>query len=565
MNDRQKRWTMIAVILGSGIVFLDTSVVTLALPRIGQDLSSSQFGTLEAQSYVANGYFVTLSALLILAGALTDYYGRKRMFAIGLVGFAATSLLCGVAPTMEFLIIARVLQGAAGAFLVPGSLSIITASFKGEEQGRAFGVWAGASAATSILGPFLGGVLVNTVSWRAAFLINLPFLAIAYYATVRYVPESRDEEATGRFDWLGSIVIAVAVGGLAFGTIRGQQQGWGEPAAIVSLVLGAAAAIAFPFMMLHRSDPLVPPKLFRSRNFTVTNLSTFVIYGALYVGLTFEGIFMIGTLGYNEQAAGIAGVPGSLFLVLFSARFGRLAARHGPRLFMSLGPAVMALGLLWFVRLPADSEPWVLGTSGSATLLPPKSYFVDFLPALIVFGIGLTIMVAPLTTALMTSVSESNAGVASAINNAISRVGSPLVNALIFVAIASSFYAVIAQRVPGVDTSSPQFRNEVSPLNEPDTSVPPDVRAAATVASTDAFHLAMAVAAGLLVTGAVINGVGIRNPSATGRRMGPGGEQPPPKDGAGGPSIPVRGSREQQATREGIAEGTGPAYDPPPG
>ena len=276
---------------------------------------------------------------------------------------------------MEFLIIARILQGAAGAFLVPGSLSIITASFKGEEQGRAFGVWAGASAATSILGPFLGGVLVNTVSWRAAFLINLPFLAIAYYATVRYVPESRDEEATGRFDWLGSIVIAVAVGGLAFGTIRGQQQGWGEPAAIVSLVLGAAAAIAFPFMMLHRPDPLVPPKLFRSRNFTVTNLSTFVIYGALYVGLTFEGIFMIGTLGYNEQAAGIAGVPGGLFLVLFSARFGRLAARYGPRLFMSLGPAVMALGLLWFVRLPADSQPWVLGTTGSASLLPPEELF----------------------------------------------------------------------------------------------------------------------------------------------------------------------------------------------
>jgi EmrB/QacA subfamily drug resistance transporter len=565
MNDRQKRWTMIAVILGSGIVFLDTSVVTLALPRIGQELSSSQFGTLEAQSYVANGYFVTLSALLILAGALTDYYGRKRMFAIGLVGFAATSLLCGVAPTMEFLIIARVLQGAAGAFLVPGSLSIITASFKGEEQGRAFGVWAGASAATSILGPFLGGVLVNTVSWRAAFLINLPFLALAYYATVRYVPESRDEEATGRFDWVGSIVIAVAVGGLAFGTIRGQQQGWGEPAAIVSLVLGAAAAIAFPFMMLHRPDPLVSPKLFRSRNFTVTNLSTFVIYGALYVGLTFEGIFMIGTLGYNEQAAGIAGVPGSLFLVLFSARFGRLAARHGPRLFMSLGPAVMALGLLWFVRLPPDSQPWVLGTSGSATLLPPRSYFVDWLPAIIVFGVGLAIMVAPLTTALMTSVSERNAGVASAINNAISRVGSPLVNALIFVAIASSFYAVIAQRVPGVDTSSPRFRTEVSPLNEPDGAVAPGVRAAARVASTDAFHLAMAVAAGLLATGAVINGVGIRNPSPTGRRMGPGGEQPPPKDGAGGPSIPVRGSPDQEAKRAGIPEGTGPAFDPPPG
>src|SRR5919106_1426035 len=252
---RIQRWTMVAVILGSGIVFLDTSVVNLALPRIGEELPSGLFGRLEAQSYVTNGYFLTLSALLILAGALTDFYGRKRMFGIGLAGFGVTSFLCGIAPTMELLILFRILQGAAGALVVPGSLSIITASFEGEQQGRAFGIWAGASAATTILGPFVGGVLVNSISWRMAFLINLPFLVIAYVATTRFVPESRDEQATGRLDWLGSLVVAAAVAGLAFGTIRGQQHGWGEPIALVSLAIVAAAPIAFPLLMIRRSDP----------------------------------------------------------------------------------------------------------------------------------------------------------------------------------------------------------------------------------------------------------------------------------------------------------------------
>jgi EmrB/QacA subfamily drug resistance transporter len=559
LTQSQKRWTLVAVVLGSGIVFLDTSVVNLALPRIGEEMSSDLFGTLEAQSYVANGYFLTLSALLILAGALSDYFGRRRMFAIGLVGFAATSLLCGIAPTMEFLIIGRILQGAAGALLVPGSLAIITASFKGEEQGRAFGVWAGASAATTILGPFLGGVLVNTISWRAAFLINLPFLLIAYLATIRYVPESRDEEATGHFDWLGSLVIALAVGGLSFGTIRGQQVGWGEPVALLSLAIGVVATVTFPILMMRRSNPLVPPKLFKSRNFTITNASTFLIYGALYVTFTFLGIFLIGTLGYNEQAAGIATVPSSLFLVLFSTRFGKLAARYGPRLFMTAGPAIMALGLLWYTRVPADSEPWVLGGS-SSSIVPPSDYFVDLLPALIVFGIGLCIMVAPLTTALMTSVPARNSGVASAINNAISRVGSPLVNALIFVAVASSFYASIAEIAPGADTSSREFRNQVAPLNQPPEDVPAEVRAAATDASTEAFHLAMFVAAGLMAAGAAVNGFGIRNPAPAGRHFGPGAEQPPPEPGAGTPSGPVEvapGEFRREQPPEGAR--TGPA------
>jgi len=547
---------MVAVILGSAIVFLDTSVVNLALPRIGEELSSDVFGTLEAQSYVAYGYFVTLSALLILAGALTDFHGRRKMFAVGLAGFGVTSLLCGIAPSMEFLIAARILQGAAGALVVPGSLSIITASFADEERGRAFGIWAGASAATTILGPFVGGLLVNTVSWRAAFLINLPFLAVALFATLRHVPESRDEEATGRFDWLGSAVIVLAVGGLAFGTIRGQQQGWGEPSALISLFVGGVSAIAFPFLM-RRADPLVPPRLFRSRNFTVTNLATLVIYGALYVSLTFQGIFLIGTLGYNEQAAGIAGIPATLLLVLFSTRFGTLAARHGPRLFMAVGPALMALGLLWLSRIPPTSDPWVLGTGAGRSLLPPGDYAVDLLPGFLVFGVGLMAMVAPLTTALMTSVPASNAGVASAINNAISRVGSPLVTAVIFVAVASSFYGSIARQVPSADVDSERFRSQVAPLNEPSGDVSPEVRDAARQASTDAFSLAMYVSAGLLLIGAAINGVGIRNPSPEGRHGGPGAEQPPPTGGEA-PVAPARGAPEAFAEAPPPESGAAP-------
>jgi MFS family permease len=447
---------------------------------------------------------------LILAGAMTDYYGRRKMFGIGLAGFLATSILCALAPNVELLILFRVLQGATGALVVPGSLAIITASFEGEQQGRAFGQWAGASAATTILGPFVGGILVNSVSWRAAFFINIPFLLIALYA-LRYIPETRDEEASSHFDWLGSLTVIVAVGGLAFGTISGQQNNWQGAMPFLSLAVGAAAMIAFPFMMVKREHPLVPPSLFRSRNFTVTNISTFVIYGALYVFLSFNYLFLVGTLGYNEPAAAIAGLPGSLFLVFFSTRFGKLAARYGPRLFMALGPALMALGLLWLARFPATSDPWVLGTGPGQSLLPPSDYFVDLLPSLLVFGAGLMVMVAPLTTALMTSVPKHNSGVASAINNAISRVGAPLVTAVIFVAVVSSFYSAIEQRVPGVDTSTAAFRQNVAPLNPPEDA-DPRIREASQVASTDAFHLAVIVAAGLMLVGAAVNGLGIRNP-----------------------------------------------------
>ncbi|MGH2695367.1 MAG: MFS transporter, partial [Actinomycetota bacterium] len=309
-------------------------------------------------------------------------------------------------------------------------------------------------------------------------------------------------------------------------TIRGQQTEWRGTEAYLALAFGAAATVAFPIMMAKRKNPLVPPSLFRSRNFTVTNISTFVIYGALSVFITFQGLFLIGTLGYNEPAAGIAGLPATLFLVLFSTRFGRLAARYGPRLFMAAGPAIMALGLLYLVRFPSDSEPWVFGTGSAQSILPPGDYLVDLLPGVLLFGVGLMMMVAPLTTALMTSVPKHNSGVASAINNAISRVGSPLVTALIFVAVVSSFYGAIQERVPGVDTSSPRFRQQVAPLNPPEEGADPVVARAAREASTDSFHLAVVVAAGLMLAGAAVNALGIRNPKR------PAEEEPRPEEPA---------------------------------
>jgi EmrB/QacA subfamily drug resistance transporter len=549
---------MVAAVLGSGIVFLDSTVVNVALPQIGRDLSSSWFGTLEAQNYVYNGYLLTLSSLLILAGAMGDYYGRRRTFAIGLVGFGLTSLACGLAWNFESLIVFRLLQGAMGALLVPGSLAILNTAFSGEERGRAFGIWAGASAGTTILGPFVGGLLVQGISWRAAFLINIPLVIVATWATLRYVAESRDEEMSPRFDWLGAVVVFLAVGGLAFGTIRGQQRDWHDTVAYIALGVGTLATIALVPLMKLREHPLIPPSLFRSRNFTVANISTLLIYGALYVTFLNLGLFVQGTLGYDAAAAGIMGVPGTLFLALLSTRFGRLSARYGPRIFMTVGPFIMALGVLWYTRVPATSHGWRFGTANGATILPPGDYVVHFLPGLLLFGIGLMVMVAPLTTAVMTSVPEHNSGVASAINNAISRVGPQLAGALIFVAIATSFYAGLANRVPGLDPSNEQVRTAVAPFNRPDPNerVPVDGREAsgeelaepAAEASTHSFHLAMIIGAALLVVGAVVNGVGIVNPPRERLQAA--------TDGDAG---------DEESTREPAPAGSGPAGSGAPG
>ncbi len=523
MSDR-RRWILVAAVLASGIVFLDSTVVNVALPRIGHDLPRLWFGVLEGQSYVYNAYLLTLSALLILAGALSDYYGRRRMFLYGLVGFGVTSVLCGLAPNMELLVLFRVLQGVAGAILVPGSLALITANFEGEAQGRAFGLWAGASGATTILGPFVGGLLVDTISWRAAFLINVPLIAIALWATYVHVPESRDETASAHFDWLGSAIVALAVGGLAFGTIYGQQRDWQDPLGYAALAIGVLCTIALPFYMARAAHPLIPLSLFRSRNFTVTNISTLVIYGALYVTFYYLTLFLQGTIGYTAAAAGLAGIPGSLFLTFLSARFGALSGRLGSRLFMAAGPAIMALGVLWYARMPASSTAWHLEPQNTTTFLPPLSYVIDVLPAGIIFGLGLSLLVAPLTTALMRSVPAHRAGLGSAINNAISRVGPQLAGALIFVFITASFYSYIATRRPEVNVIDPNLRKMVSPLNP---SALPALSSLVRDASTTAFHLAMIVGAALLIIGAIVNAVGIQDPARASRpERAPGRTQP---------------------------------------
>ncbi len=351
-------------------------------------------GRLEGLTYVTSGYLVVLAALLVLAGALGDTFGRSRVFGIGLAGFGIMSVACGLAPTLEALVVFRLAQGAAGALLVPQALAILTAFWDGEERGRAIGVWASATAAISIAGPLVGALLVQAVSWRAVFLVNVPVVALGLYA-LRYVPESRDEHATGRFDWLGAVVIAVGVGGLAFGATRGEQQRWQDPIAFMAILLGLLAVALFPALMRRRSDPLVPPDLFRSRAFSVINLSTFVIYGALYVNLAFQQLYLQGVLGYTPTAAALALLPAAILLTLLSTRAGRLAGRLGARRFLVAGPLLMAAGLLFLARVPSTSDAWSAAPGEPASLVPPAGYLVDILPGQLVYGIGLAIMVAP--------------------------------------------------------------------------------------------------------------------------------------------------------------------------
>jgi EmrB/QacA subfamily drug resistance transporter len=507
-------WTLVAVVLGSAIVFLDSTIVNVALKAIGEQLPSTVVGVLEGESYVVNGYLLTVSALLILAGALADAYGRRRLFVIGLLGFGASSMLCGIAPNMELLIAGRVVQGIFGALLVPSSLAIITASFDGPERGRAFGIWAAASSATTVLGPPVGGFLVDTLSWRVAFLINLPLVAVAVVIALRFVAESQNEDPPSRFDWVGAAVVAAAVGGLAFGAIRGQQQNWSDPIAWAALAIGALATVALAPLMLSRRDPLIPPDLFRSRNFTVTNVSTFLIYGALYVVFSYQALFLQGVLGYSALASGLAGMPTSLALAFLSTTFGHLAGKRGPRWFMTVGPALMAAGLLWLTRIPTDSPAWHARVEDPGSLVPSTGYLFDVLPAMVVFGLGISILVAPLTTALMGSVPTRNSGLASAINNAISRIGPLLAGAVIFIGVSASFYGALHDRVPSLDTGSAAVRAAIPPLNPPHPSVPAEQVAAAQGASADAYHLAMLIAALLCAAGAVVNGLGIRDQAA---------------------------------------------------
>src|SRR6478736_648248 len=483
MTSRQ-RWTLICTVIGSGVVFLDGTIVNAALKHIGQDLPGAIIGVLEGQAYIVSGYLAVLAALLILSGALSDHYGRRRVYSLGLIGFAATSALCGLAPTLELLVVFRLAQGAAGALLIPGSLALITHAFDGVARARAFGIWAASTAALTVLGPIIGGTLVDTAGWRIAFLVNVPLLAFALWATIRHVQESRDEESTGRFDWLGAAVAALAVGGLAFGVIRGQANEWADTAAWIAIAIGVVSLVAFPILMARRPHPLVPLDLFRSRAFSSINLATFFIYGGLYVTFFYQAVVLQGVLGYTALGAGLVGLPGGVMLALLSTRIGTVAGRMGSRRFLIAGPLLMATGLIWFSRLPLHSAPWRAAIENPASLVPPVDALTDILPYTILFGLGISCVVAPLTSTLMGSISGRFSGIGSAINNSISRVGQPLLGALIFIAISATYYASLGAAA-GLDTGDPSVRRSFQPLNPPAATATPDQVVASNLASIE--------------------------------------------------------------------------------
>lgn len=403
------RWVILAAILGSGIAFLDSTVVNVALPHIGDDLG----GGLSGLQWTLDGYLLTLSALLLLGGALGDEYGRRRMFVLGLVWFTAASMLCGLAPSIGALIAARALQGVGGALLVPGSLALITASFRPEDHGSAIGAWSGLTGVSIALGPFLGGWLVDAVSWRLVFLINVPLAAVALWVTLRHVPESRDPQAGTRPDFAGAATVTLGLTGVVFALIQGPAHGW-SPFVILAGVVGLGGLIAFPLVELRVRSPLVPLEIFKSRQFSGANGTTFVVYAALGVALFLVVVELQTVLDYSALQAGTATLPITVLMLFLSPRAGRLAQRIGPRIPMTVGPLVVALGLVML-----------------AGIGPGTGYLTGILPGLVVFGLGLSLTVAPLTATVMGSVDENHVGVGSGVNNAVARVAGLLAVAVL--------------------------------------------------------------------------------------------------------------------------------------
>ncbi|MGH9226035.1 MAG: DHA2 family efflux MFS transporter permease subunit [Acidimicrobiales bacterium] len=404
------RWVITAAVLGSGIAFLDATVVNVALPAIGRDLGTGLSGL----QWVLDGYLLTLSALLLLGGSLGDLYGRRRMFVVGLVAFSAASVLCGVAPNVGFLVAARALQGVGGALLVPGSLSLLSASFRPEDRGPAVGAWSGLAGVVTALGPFAGGWLVDAVSWRWVFLINLPLAAVAAVITVRHVPESRDPAAGRRPDLVGAALVTVGLAGLVYALIEGSAHGSLTPELAAAGTVGLAAVVAFPFVEARVPHPLVPLSIFRSRQFVGANLTTLTVYAAFGGALFLVALELQGGLGYSALEAGSALLPITLLLVTLSTHMGKVAQRTGPRLPMTAGPVLVGAGL------------FLAGFIG-----PGDGYATGVLPAVLILGLGMAVTVAPLTSAVMASVDDHRVGVASGLNNAVARVGGLLAVAVL--------------------------------------------------------------------------------------------------------------------------------------
>jgi EmrB/QacA subfamily drug resistance transporter len=452
-----QRLTLVAAILGSAIATIDGTVVNVALPAIERDLG----GGLSAQQWVSNAYLLALGSLILIGGSLGDIYGERRVFTLGTAAFGVFSMTCAIAPTIELLIAARALQGTAAALLIPSSLAIIVAAFSADERGAAIGTWTAWGAIASLAGPLAGGLIVDQLSWRWIFALNAPLVAVTLVLIAAAVP--RTKRAAGRHvDFLGATLCALGLGGVVFALIEQPHFGWSSPVILVPLIGGIVAFAGFLAYERRAAHPMLELELFSRRNFAVGNLETLTMYAGLAILFFFLVIFLQQVAGYSALESGFATLPVTLVMFVLSRRFGALADRYGPRLFMGAGPLVAAAGLLLLLRTGIDT-----------------SYLADLLPSLLVFSIGLAMTVAPLTATVLADADETDAGIASAVNNAVARVAGLVGISLIGV--------VIASRLPG-DTF------------------------AANDGSVRAFHEAVLICAGLVAAGGIAGAVGIVNP-----------------------------------------------------
>lgn len=497
---RNKQLVLAACILGSAIVFLDGTVVSVALPTIQAHLG----GGLAGQQWVSNSYLLTLGSLILVGGSLSDLYGERRVFAIGLAGFGVTSVLCALAPSIDALVAARALEGVAGALLAPSALAVIVATFTPDERGRAIGSWTAWAGIAGVVGPPIGGALILAASWRWIFVINLPIVIVTLLLLRSVTVPARGEAAQRTLDWLGGVLAALGLAGPVYALIEQPRLGWSSPGVLIPLVAGVAVLALFFVHEARTADPMLPLGLFAQRNFSIGNLETLTLYAGLAVVFFFLTIFLQQVAGYTALQSGLATLPTTLILFALSRRFGALADRYGPRLFMGAGPLLAAVGLLLLLRLGVHVD-----------------YLADVLPALVCFSAGLAMTVAPLTAAVLAGVAVTEAGIGSAVNNAVARVagllGISAIGALVAGRFASALDANVAGYPLGAGAQAVVTAAKRVPLGRPDVqSVSPAVGRALTHAANDAsltaFHFGIAIAAALVAGGGIIGAIGITNP-----------------------------------------------------
>jgi EmrB/QacA subfamily drug resistance transporter len=484
------KWVLLATILGSAMAFIDGTVVNVALPVLQTDLHA----TVAQVQWVVEAYTLLLAALILAGGALGDQFGRRRVYGIGVALFAASSLWCGLAPNINQLIVARAVQGVGGALLVPGSLAIIGASFDGTRRGRAIGTWSAFSSITTAMGPIAGGWLVERLSWRAAFFVNLPLALIVLPVLFLRVPESRNAASGSRIDVAGTVLATLGLGGLIFGLVESSNLGLGNPLVVGTVLAGLVLLGAFVFVEAHSPAPMMPLDLFRRRTFAGANLLTLLLYGALTAVFFFVPFNLIQVQGYSPALAGSSFLPLSLLLFALSRWSGGLVDRFGPRLPLVIGPTVAAAGFALFAR------PGIGG-----------SYWTTFFPAVVVLGLGMAITVAPLTTAVMGAVESERSGVASGINNAVSRVAGLLAIAVFGIVAVSTFSASLDARLaqvqapPAARAALAAQRTRLAAAEIP-ADVDPAMRTALKEAVDqsylDAFRSVMLIGAGLALASA---------------------------------------------------------------